>query len=309
MTEQPPPPGRQVSGAQVLLGIFVLWQIFFLAGGNLIELADSARDDLPKDVAPAVEQVVPGWPEKKGHVHDLTELAGKATTRWGQVTGQLQGWQLFAPDIRRHSVFPAVVLRWDDDPRWPLPLPAPQLAARRLAPLAARTALELAVLRLAAVENVPPPPAPFPSATLLSDNEPPDVNSYFRFGRFRLRRLEGNLTVLLRQATDETPAQAAERWRGRIFELLDHDGEFAKAYLQWRWQSYRREHPDRPEPKQIILVMRRYAIADPEKAPPYWEGPFTVPVARLQPPARGEASRSALEMYNPVTQRFQEIHK
>jgi hypothetical protein len=336
MDEQPSPPASQpLTGPRILLGAFILWQLVFLFGVNFIELIHTARDDLPKDYGKAIDRVFPGWPSKRGHFHDLTDMADRLTRRYAQLTGQTQGWSLFAPDVGRQCVFPAVLVRWDDDPRsapaltrpltplgattplegaalWaaalrsPLPRSAGESAAREFATLAAANPLEAGVLRAARSAGlgvgVPPPPL-----TILSDNEPRDVHSYFRLGLFRLRRLEGNLVITLRVLEDETPAEAAKRWHRRIFKLLDDDGDVVKAYLRWRWESYRRAHPGTPEPAQLILVMRRWAIRPPDRAPPYWDGPFTVPVARVQPRVRWQTSRLALEMYNPVTGRFQEV--
>ena len=81
-----------------------------------------------------------------------------------------------------------------------------------------------------------------------------------------------------------------------------------RAYLRWRGDRYRKAHPDAPPPRQLILLMRRYAIVAPGDAPPYWRGPFTVPVARLWPDAPGSAD-GTLEMFNPVTQRYQEVSR
>jgi hypothetical protein len=285
-----------VTGPRLLLGAFILGQLAFLVVINFLELIKSARDELPKDYAKAIDRVVPGWPSKQGHFHDLADVADRLTRRYAQLTGQTQGWSLFAPDVGKQCVFPAVLVRWDEDP-----LSAPALT-RLLTPLAATTPLEASALRAACSAGRPAavPPAP---VTILSDNEPRDVNRYFRLGRFRLRRLESNLVLVLRQTKDETPAEAAERWRGRIYKLLDEDGDVVKAYLRWRWGSYRKTHTGTPEPARLILVMRRWAIRPPEKAPPYWDGPFTMPVARLH----GDLSRAPLEMYNPVTRRFQEV--
>jgi hypothetical protein len=287
---------------QVLAGLFILWQIVFLVVGNLLDLANSARDSLPedRDLAPVLRRVVPDWPSRSGHVHELAGLADKATTGWVQLTGQVQGWQLFT-DLRKDCVFPAVLLRWDDDPL------SPPALVRPLISLAASTPLDAAVLSAAA--RVPVPVAPLPPVTLLSENEPRDVTHYFRFGfaRFRLRRFEGELAPLLRvdEEKKETPAKAGERWRGLILGFLNREAALVRGYLTRRGESYRREHPDRPAPKQLVLVTRRYDIVPPAQAPPYWPGPFTVPVARLRPSLEGEAGWPPLEAYNPVTQRFE----
>ncbi len=330
-------PASPVTGPRVLLGAFILWQLAFLFGVNFLEMINTARDELPSDHGRAIDRVLPGWPSKKGHFHDLADVANQVMRRYAQLTGQTQGWSLFAPDVGRQCVFPAVLVRWDEDPlsapvltrpltplaarspleaaalwsvalRAPLPRPAAQLAAREFGTLAAANPLQEAVLRVArsAGPAAPVPPAPL---TIRSDNEPEDVYHYFRVGKFRLRRLEGNLAIILRVTADETREEAAKRWRDRIARLLDDDGDVVKAYLRWRWQSYRKAHPEAPEPAQLILVMRRWAIRPPEKAPPYWDGPFTMPVGRLQPRVRWQPGRSPLEMYNPVTGRFEEVKR
>ncbi len=302
MNKQPPSStSSPVTGPRILLGAFILWQLAFLFGINFLDMISEGREAMKdKDYTPGIERIFPGWPSKSGHFHDLTDVADKVTRRYAQLTGQTQGWSLFAPDVGKQCVFPAVVVRWDEDPR-----SAPVLT-RPLTPLAARGPLECAVLWSAARPHRVPLAVPKP-VTIVSDNEPQDVQSFYRVGNFRLRRLESNLTLVLRQTEGETPAEAAERWRARIAKLLDEDGDVAKAYIHWRWESYRKAHPEVPAPKQLILVMRRYGILPPDKSPPYWEGPFTVQVARWQPQIHWEAGRSPLEMYNPVTKRFQEI--
>jgi hypothetical protein len=229
-------------------------------------------------------------------------MADKITRRYAQLTGQTQGWSLFAPNIGRQLVFPAVLVRWDEDPASALAL------SRPLSPLASTNPLEAGILRAAGATDQPAP-VPAEPVTIRSANEPKDIHSYFRVGNFRLRRLECNLAVVLAQGDGETPAEAAKRWRERIYKLLNKEAAPVQAYLHWRWDSYRKAHPEAPPPKQLILVMRRYAIVAPEKAPPYWRGPFTVPVARVQPDAPWVEDHSPLEMYNPVTQRFQEVRQ
>jgi hypothetical protein len=299
-----------------LLGAFIVWQLVFLVVINFLDMVNSAREEMKdKDYTEGVERVFPSWPTKEGHFHDLADIADRVTRRYAQLTGQTQGWSLFAPEVGRQCVFPAVVVRWDTDPPAAAQVP-PKLApaARDFGLLAAMNPFNAAALQAARAA----PPAPIPAAapapaparppvTVLSDNEPRDVNSFFRLGLFRVRRLEGNIAPVLRQAEGETAAQAADRWRGRITKLLNENGDVVQAYLHWRWESYHKAHPDAPAPKQLILVMRRYEIVPPQEAPPYWKGPFTEPVARLRPEVRGADGEPRLEKYNPVTKRFEEV--
>src|SRR5262245_56720482 len=115
MDSQPPSCPPAPTGPRLLLGIFIVGQIVFLAVINLLDLARDARSEMKDKAASAVERVVPGWPRESGHVHDATDLAHSAARRWSQATGQLQGWSLFAPNIGRHCVFPLPELRWDEE--------------------------------------------------------------------------------------------------------------------------------------------------------------------------------------------------
>jgi hypothetical protein len=333
-TNAPPSPPPAPTGPPLLLGIFIVGQLVFLTAINLVDMARDARDELPRDTATAIERVVPGWTKQSGHAHDLTEQVYNVAKRWSQVSGQLQGWSLFAPNIGRHCVFPSVLLLWDEEPLSapgmahylaPLaaasPLEAAVLAAgerslappeptahrvgRHLAPLAASDQLQAAVLRVTAALTAPPGPPSPTHDEMLSDNEPRDVNAYFRAGHFRLRRYEGNLVDILRPLEDETPAETAERWQKRIAKHVRKYGDVIHAYLRWRLEAYREEHPDRPEPRQAVLLVRRWTIADRKQAPPYWHGPYIVPVARWQPHVTWARGHGPLEAYDPVRQRFE----
>ncbi len=301
-TPSPPPP----TGPQLLLGVFIIGQLVFLVAINLLDMARDARDEMRDRTASAIERVVPGWPQKGGHVHDVTELTYDAVKRWSQVTGQLQGWSLFAPNIGRHCVFPCVVLRWDEDPG------SASILARHLGPLAAVGPFDAAALLIPAAHRAVPPRKP---VELRSDNEPKDVHAYFRLGHFRLRRYEGNVTIILRPWEDESEAERKERYRERVKELLRKYGDTVHAYLRWRWEAYRRQHPEAPAAKQVILVLRRFTINDRAKAPSYWSGPHEEYVARWQPQPRAAARIStawdaggSLEPYDAVTQRFVAPH-
>lgn len=107
------PPSHGPSNAQVFLGLFILWQLFFLTAANGLKMLDSVRSSL-KDHA-FVETIAPGWAREKGHVHDAAEVVTGLTKRWAQVTGQPQSWSLFSPNVASYIPFLAVELRWDDD--------------------------------------------------------------------------------------------------------------------------------------------------------------------------------------------------
>ncbi len=137
----------------------------------------------------------------------------------------------------------------------------------------------------------------------LSDNEPPDINHFLRIGNFRLRRFENNL------ALDLVPDESAERWREKIENYLKSEGYLVLPYLKWRLGQIQRKTPDRPRPKQVILLMRHYQINDPWESTQPWQGPHTNLVARWQPDVTWNADLLPVEMFNPVSKRFESVTK
>jgi hypothetical protein len=307
----PEPPPSRPGNAQILLGAFIVWQLFFLFAANVFRLLTEARDNpehFPQDTVPVVEKVAPGFLKKEGQVHDLVEVITGLTKRWEQLTGQPQQWSLFAPGISSEATFVAVEFRWDE----------PADSARGLAPdlaaLAAGNALEAVALRAAATRKPVMPHAP---ELMLSDNEPRDVNSYLRLGLFRLRKYESNLDVVLKKKENETEQQKKERWLRKIEDKMRRDWDCILAYLKWRKEAFKRAHPDLPPPRQVIMHVRRYDIPKPtgNEEPWGWDGPHSEPMARWQPPpddragarVHWQAGFRELEMYNPVTGRFESM--
>jgi hypothetical protein len=274
----------------IVLGLFILGQLFFLAASNLLGYLGALREEI-KDAEPegelfrAVEHLAPGWLREEGHLQETQKLVLSALRPWERATGQYQNWALFSPPIAREVVFPAVEFRWDDDPT-----PFPALAA--LAPATPWGALA-AALAARGPGDVPAP------AVLLSDNEPADPTRYFRVGLFRVRRFEGQLDVTL--SSDETP----EQWHERIENRVGRDGVTMRYYLMWRLREFTRRYPGRPDPDQLILLMRRYHIRAPGETPPYWDGPFVSPVVRIRPRPGTAAAEAPLEIYDPQTGRFE----
>jgi hypothetical protein len=275
---------------QIVLGLFILGQLFFLVASNLLGFLATLRDEV-KEAAPdeesarEVEHLAPGWLNEEGHLHETQKLILSLLRPWERATGQYQNWALFSPPIAREIVFPAVEFRWDDDPA-----PCPALAA-----LAGTSPWEVLAAMLAARGrgDVPAP------VVFLSDNEPADPTRFFRVGQFRVRRFEGQLDVTL--YPDETP----EKWHERIQNRVGREGGTMRHYLAWRLREFRRRHPGRPNPSQLLLLMRRYHVRAPDEAPPYWDGPFVAPVARLRPRAGTAVSAAPLETYDPETGQFE----
>jgi hypothetical protein len=339
------PASPRHKGARVLLGLFILWQLFFLVVANLI---DPLKEELPRHLSKlpprikeVVEVVAPGLIEKKGQLYDSFEVVTNVTKRWGQTTGQVQSWSLFAPDVTSEITFVAVELRWDVDPlsapvlaRRLLPLAATdgfsgvllwaeavrgpvlpfetEVACRRLTPLAGSNSLEVLSLWMAAAAS--PALTPGERELLLSDNEPRNVEHFSRWGHFRLRKFEGYLDVVLAPKAKETNEARVERWQDEIDTKVRKEWNTIEMYLQWRLDGYRKQHPQKKTPRQVILLVRRYAVASPQDyeearkngAPlKIWSAPYTVPLARWQPGLIWDANYRPIETYNLANNAFE----
>lgn len=291
---------RDSTTAQVLLGLFVVWQLFFLTAANLLKLADSYRDDLKEQPAPLLEKLLPGWVEKKGHISDAEEVITGLTKRWAQVTGQPQSWGLFSPNVTEYIPFLVVEFRWDEDPN------APAAVARNLAPLAPGGPLEALALAEAVQVSQAPAHAPIFEP---SSNEPDNPRSYLRFGKFRVRKFESYLDVYLTKPRSENGGQL-DSWRDKIERKVRREHDSIQVYLRWRLRRFQRQHPELPPPRQLVLRQRMYRIPAPEEHRETWmwhevhvDPPY--PTARWQPEVPAPEGYLAIEMYNPVTERFE----
>jgi hypothetical protein len=145
-------------------------------------------------------------------------------------------------------------------------------------------------------------PAVSAPVLLLSENEPPDKECFFRVGRFRLRRYEGCVDLLLDPSADGDEAAEKQRWRNYIAYKVRKDGAMMRVYADQRWRGWQAAHPDMPPPDWLVLLVRRYRVPPPGTTPWTWDGPHMVPVARWTPNAY-----SPPEMYNPVTEQFEKL--
>jgi hypothetical protein len=283
----------------LLLGLFIIGQLGFLAAANVLDMVTGAQPGIPEAIKPAVEKVAPGWTKKTGHFWELTQMTSSLTRFWGQVTGQPQSWSLFAPLVAGESTFPALRLIYEEDPRT-----APAIS-RTVSLLAAGDGVQaMALAALLHPETKPPGPI-----LQHSDNEPRDLDGYFRLGLFRLRRLENNLVLPLLKREDEAPEETRRRWKGEIEKYVRENGDLLHAYMEWRSRSLQRRHSDLGPPCQVILLMRVVRTRPPEDSPPFWEEPMEYPVARWLPQVRWPADYWPIEMFDPETQRFESVPK
>lgn len=256
---------------RVLLGAFVLWQVFFLVASFFVRVEEVLRK-AAAERWPVLEAQWPRYARGEDDFHEnLSRLQSKWLKRYGEATGQPQAWRLFAPDVARTFCFPEVELRWDDDHD---PGPA---------------------------EAHPREPVLLPAL-----NGPDDINSFLRYKDFRIRKYESSCTPApARQDLAFDPH--GEFWANRIESEVRENGENMVAYLRWRWREYQREHPgeDRPPPTQVILHMRGYAIPPPPGPQPWRYIDYgRHPVARWLPWGYDQSGAHALERYDPLTDRY-----
>jgi hypothetical protein len=140
---------------------------------------------------------------------------------------------------------------------------------------------------------------------LLSDNEPHDVTRYLRFGYFRLRRFESNIDVGFTIDTDKSAEEMQDRWRQNVFKKVKDQALAMRAYLEWRVNRYRDEHPEAAMPRQAILHIRVYVIPEPPR-PHDWKvaGPEDHVIARWRPHFAYADESHPLEVYDSIAERF-----
>src|SRR5262245_59972313 len=148
---------RFASGtARVVLGGFVAWQSLYLFAGMLSNADEAFGGPLHRHWPGLRIFTSGGGPPPGGILGTLDEIDREGMNHYGPLTGQPQGWSLFAPDVADGFAFPVVELRWDDEYLDPGSVP---------------------------VHDLPP-------VMLRSPNAPADLSRFFRFTHFRFRRYE-----------------------------------------------------------------------------------------------------------------------
>lgn len=230
-----------MSPRQVLLGLVILFQLAFLLLSNTLSIVKTARDHL------ATDPISLPW---------LDPIA-TGLNHWAQFTGQEQDWRLFAPTVTRTPAFPVVILFFEDE--------MPDFVKLKHD---ARNGFHVDPNRISVRRFI-----------LHSDNEPADIQTFFRVGKSRLRRVENLLCVLPLGKTGETREQAAARMNENVGSLRHQYEELAIAYMKQRIKDRHSQHQDEPKPRQVVLGQRSFRVHDPEERVG-WDGPFFVPLLR-----------------------------
>jgi hypothetical protein len=94
-----------------LLGGFAVAQLMYLIAANLLPL-------LPQRGATTGEMTddftLSGRTFASDYLQTPLETANALTRKYGEASGQMQNWALFAPGIARQATFPVVELQWND---------------------------------------------------------------------------------------------------------------------------------------------------------------------------------------------------
>ncbi len=266
---------RRPTVAQVFLGLFVVWQLLFLLAGNLLGGFPHGEPDEGEITdcrsAPATgADAVP--------LQSLIDRTAGVTDYWSSLTGQIQSWWLFAPDVPHMATFPVVELRWDEG----------------------KGGQDSGT---AAVASTPSP------VRLRSVFEPDDPHSYLRFpGSYdRLFHYEARLGLIMLTWDEKSVAQYPELWRQAFEERVRRQWKSIRAYLRWRVQQFQGQHPELPPPKQAILLFAIYRTPLPAQSPPVWEGPIERPLARWHPGVDCSAGYLPVQWCDPVTGHFMDL--
>jgi hypothetical protein len=111
--------------------------------------------------------------------------------------------------------------------------------------------------------------------TVLLDgkNQPEDINAFVRFSSFRVRRYEDYIVPAnLSEWEVVFDAPAGDDERPDAYSVYEDQSLHMFAYLRWRVAEYRREHPERPRPSQVRLLVHTYRIPSPPGPSPWrWE--------------------------------------
>ncbi len=105
---------------QRCLGVFIIWQLFYMTIANSLETLEIVTHRMPETserIGNAIQKCRDG--EQGIDVPGVSSLI-YAVDKYGQFTEQPQRWSLFAPNIRNQSTFLALELRFDgmEDSLW-----------------------------------------------------------------------------------------------------------------------------------------------------------------------------------------------
>lgn len=96
----------------VLLGLFILFQLIYLPLSNLVQLVP--REIPPQKSGLDIRVQRDGRITENRVMQNAVNTVGTAIDRYGQLSGQVQAWSLFAPDFGTQTIHPVVEFEFFD---------------------------------------------------------------------------------------------------------------------------------------------------------------------------------------------------
>jgi hypothetical protein len=260
-----PTPSLARRAAAVVVGLFAIWQLVYLPAANLIDL-------VPRRTGPLLEPI----PDMHQEVGTFTEFeplqraadcTGDVLDFWSELSGQEQGWSLFAPKMPEYSVFPAAELEFADGTTETLL--SPYEPSDRIHPAARLPLVDNRPFNVEAQLMYPVWIAP-----------PEDVAALYWPPRVMAQLPEVYRTL----------PETARVWRGVI-----------QAWLSWRMEAYMVVHPERGRPIRVVLKHRFVPSPKPGE-PAGWMSP-----TRERPFARWHPADNSFEAYDVLAGCFKPV--
>ena len=95
-----------------LLGLFVAWQLVYLPAANLVQFVPLRVRADPGDVPLSMQTV--GRFTDDDRLQSLADTAGAGFSRYAEVSGQVQFWKLFTPELPPTTIVLVTRIEWAD---------------------------------------------------------------------------------------------------------------------------------------------------------------------------------------------------
>jgi hypothetical protein len=115
---------------------------------------------------------------------------------------------------------------------------------------------------------------------------------------------EANIFMLAWDCDPQSLTADPEKWR-KLPQKVRENEHLVLAWLRWKLNRFRAAHPEKPEPAEVVLLLR-YIPTPPPGEPADWttRPPFERPFARWRPGRTPEPGFMAVEGYDPVAGAF-----
>ncbi|QVL32968.1 hypothetical protein KIH39_03360 [Telmatocola sphagniphila] len=251
--------------ASVALGIFFLFQIIFLIVGNVIQY-------LPRQLSEHRAEPF----QKLGRLSDSdliqepVEAVGWFCDRWTELTGEWQGWSMFAPVFPHRGVFPVVVMHFEESSKYP-----DVTLSEDFTPDNPEHYFQLTDSRHRRFNYETRMSAPF--ALIPEDPKNP--------GQWDPRYVD--------------------RWNSEIETYVQLLHRQYSSYLRWRISLFLKDHPDYPMPETVELKIHIIPTPDPNN-PNTVETQQTIPYLRWTP-AEVSDKYLPLEYWDLIEMKFKKL--